>query len=88
MGKKQKAPRYASTEVTCPECMPVAAKHRRGAILQAFEQTEVAWRAAKVEYDKRAAAFQEAAGALDRASKTMTDARAAVVAALPLAGAS
>lgn len=65
--------------VTCPACKPIAAKHQRGAALQAFEECEVSYRAAEErqrETEREASAARHACGI---AKERLDGARATVL---------
>ncbi len=73
-------------EVTCSECMPIAAKHRRGAALQDYEVAETKFRAAHAVREKARDAVDEAERAANAAWQSMDEKRAALAALLGLLG--
>lgn len=66
-------------EATCGACAPIAAKHKRGAALQEYEQAEVAYREATMLHIKAAEACGAAAHAASVAASKMNDARKVVI---------
>jgi len=66
-------------DVTCPECKPVAAKHKRGAALQAYEEAETEHRKAAEELATAHAAFRKAEENERAAGRLMAERRTTVL---------
>lgn len=69
-------------KVTCADCAPIAAKYQRAKALQAFEETDVAYRNAFDDFTRASALAREREAACEAARLKLDERRKEVIALL------